>query len=211
MEIQCKQGVISDESIDVNIVCMLQWFGPFSSRDDCKQWIKETNAAEKEFNFYIVWGKQYGQGIRHLSLYCGITERNNICERFVPSHIINNVKVSEIWLARFSENKLRECISKQKQQKRQYIECVEHGLINYFSQLEQIKGIDFVMTNERKRKNQPKQSLCIINQWYNRCQAVNRINRRHTVPKKLPDVIYYDANESTGLWKESKRLTLLKK
>lgn len=213
MEMQCKNVCVTNEIMDVNVVCMLQWFGPFESIADCEQWSK-THSEEREFNFYIVWGKKHGKGVRHHTLYCGKTEQKKTDDRFKDvSHPTQTLAVKEIWLARFSGSKLRQLApdGKLKRGMHQYIECVEHGLINYFTQLKCIKGIDFDIENEKKTKSQPKQSLCIVNQWYDRCQATNKINKRHDVPKILPDVIYYDRNEDNGLWKESKRLTLLKR
>ena len=134
MEILYKNGCVDDELIDVNVVCMLQWFGPFNDVDDCRQWTQTHNVKAREFNFYIVWGKKPGRGVRHYTLYCGITEQKNICDRFKEKHPANNLIVKEIWLARFSNAKLRKLTpdGRLKQGMRQYIECVEHGLINYW-------------------------------------------------------------------------------
>ncbi len=204
-----------DENANVDIVCMLQWFGPFSGKEDCKDWVKSQGVSFKEFNFYIICGKRPGRGVRKDSFYCGITRQNFIFQRFDdPNHPSNKLNNLEIWIARFSDEKLRLLTSDNKLRPEMniYIEEVEHGLINYLSQLEQTEQIEFNIVNDRKRKSQPKESLCIINQWYDKFRN-NRINRVYRAIKWFPDIIYYDEfeNNGNGMWKISSRLKLLKR
>ena len=202
-----------DEDVNVNIVCMLQWFGPFTHRDECRNWVKRNAGSIKEFNFYLICGKEPKCGTKMETVYCGITRQDYIFSRFNDaSHPSNNLHVSEIWIARFSDERLRRLTPENRIRKSMnvFIEEVEHGLINYFSQLDNMGRICFRIKNEKKMKSLPKNSLCIINQWYD-IYRNNKINETSRAQKWLSDVIYYDKYEGTGMWKNVQRLKLLKR
>lgn len=204
------------ENANVNIVCMLQWFGPFKDREQCRNQILDKDkagASLKEFNFYLICGKEPQSGVKKESFYCGITRQKQVFKRFEdPEHPSNNLHVSEIRIARFSEERLRRLTpeGKIKTKINKIIEEVEHGLINYLSQLEELGMIYFRIKNDKKTKSQPKDSMCIINQWYD-IHRNNKINQTSRAQKWLSDVIYYDKYEGTGMWKNVQRLKLLKR
>ena len=201
-----------DENTNINTVCLIQWFGPFSpdfdsdAKDKCRNWVKEEG-EEKEFNFYLVCGKEYGKGKRKSKFYCGITRQRNIFMRFQdPSHPTNTLKVEELWVGRFSDEKLRKMSSNSKKSRTisKIIEQVEWGLIYFFTKA---YYSDFEIFNDKKTKNKPNQSVCIVNQWYDINSRINKLNRRFKIQKWVPDVIMFDKDDCTeGLWKYSDRL-----
>lgn len=199
--------------MDINNVCMLQWFGPFKDKKECQDWVK-LESEEKEFNFYMLCGKETGQGIRKDSFYCGIT-RQRFLNRFDDiNHPTNTFKIEEIWIARFSDKKLRKLTSDNKYPKNisELIESVEWALIHF---LEVTHPSQFFLYNEKKKKTPPKDSIAIINQWYNHNSFINKVNMRYKVQKWMPDVILFDKNEidddyKYGLWKISEKMKRIK-
>lgn len=189
-----------DNIRDINHVYLLQWFGPFQEKDECKEWLKKNNADEKEFYFYIIIGKEKFQ--RKFSFYCGISEQDQIYKRWNKEHVLNSfVRDKEIWIARFSDNRLRNV---PKEDVHNIVELVEHALIYYMSNK---MNMDCYVSNEKKTMSIPKESIFIINQWYNKNTNDNFIRRISIAPKSFPDVITFD-NEyiGEGLWKISDRL-----
>lgn len=177
---------------------IIQWVGPFSSKENCIYWVENNSISDKEFNFYYIKGKRYRQ--RNDSFYIGKCTQDRIYYRWRDqNHYINEFDERngcEIWIGRFSDSETRKSNINERNN---FINHVEHALISGFYYL---NHNNLCLLNQREIVNWP-YPICVVNQWYN--TNYDLYDRNNGINQHLPDVIFYSSNDN---FKFAKRLKL---
>ena len=176
---------------DIDDVFFIQWIGPFSSVDECMHCENNCSIQNCEFNFYYISGIPPRKQKR--DFYIGISERGYVYERWQTdtNHVIHTFRKKEIWIGRFSSDKIRTVINK-----RPYIEIVEWLLIYAF----QNKNGNEHLKNSRKLKVPPRYG-CIINQWFKTDLSIyKRKRKKKHCPSHMPDVFYFFGDDNVKLF-----------
>lgn len=170
---------------DLNKMFVIQWYGPFETLEQLKNW-ENTNNTSYSFNLYILTGIEKSQ--RRYSHYCGITEQEYIFKRLSKNHdkfpLI--VRSRNIWVGRIADSKLA---------MRKNIELIETLIISYWQP----------KLNDSKKKFYPNESVGIINKWYNKQQK--SLQNRRFPAQNLTDVVIYDLdNKEIWIAEQLKRM-----
>ena len=165
----------------INRTFTIQWVGPFHSEKELKDYKKddETNGLDC-FNFYYFEAKYRDNA--NWKRYLGIHKQNDgVDKRLNGSHEhfgkYVNYKYLNIWIGAFGN---------ESDQNPTNSEIVETLFIRTLR--------ENLVENKRKKKNWPKESICVVNLWYDTHENV-RLNRRNTIPF-MDDVIVFDQEGS---------------
>ena len=161
----------------INRTFTIQWVGPFHSYQKLKEYKKDDSTLSLDcFNFYYFEAK-YRENA-NWKRYIGIHKQNDgVDKRLNSSHEhfgkYINYKHLNIWIGAFGN---------EADQTPDNAEIVETLYIRSLK--------DKLAENTRKKKYWPKESICVINLWYDVYDQVRR-NRRNTIPF-MDDVLVYD-------------------
>lgn len=158
---------------DLNKMFVVQWYGPFETLEQLKYWEKNNNTSFS-FNLYLLTGKEKFQ--KKYSHYCGITKQQYIFQRLQKNHDKFPLIIRErnIWAGRFADPS---------QVDRENAELVESLIISYWQP----------QLNDKKKKYFPRESVGLINKWYNKQQK--SLQNRRFPAQSLTDVVLYDKND----------------
>lgn len=155
----------------------LQWVGPMNYEelmDYCKN---EETIGESCFNLYYF---EVRKDARYKwKKYFGIHKGNDgICKRLNKSHehlgpfLKNDAKYVKIWIGSFA---------KEQDQKTENVDIVETLFIRAYR--------DVLNDNVKKKKSLPKDSVCIINSYYDINE--NMAKKKSHKPETFDDVLVY--------------------
>lgn len=162
---------------DLDKMFIIQWYGPFDTLEQLKNWEKANNTSYV-FNMYILTGIEKSH--RSNSHYCGITNQEFISHRLKYNHdkypLIK--RDLNIWAGRFADPA---------HVNKNNAELVESLIISFWQP----------ELNDRKRKYLPADSVGIINKWYNKQQK--SLQNRRFPAQNLTDVVIYDL-DNKEIW-----------
>ena len=161
----------------VNRTYTIQWVGPFRSYDELKGYKKDDSTLGLDcFNFYYFEAKYRANA--KWKRYLGIHKQNDGVDKRLNGrheHFGKNIgyKYLNIWIGAFGN---------EADQTSDNAEIVETLYIRSLR--------DKLAENKRKKKYWPKESICVVNLWYDIYDQVRR-NRRNTIPC-MDDVLVFD-------------------
>ena len=167
-------------------IYLIQWFGPFNSKEDLKDWeIKQKD----RFYLYLFQGKRTGK--HKYKYYCGSTyDRKNYV-----SCVFRRLGDSNHHIHQFEEERRDSIliwvgiIANRDHPSRKEVLLCEKMLICEMAQLEiEDEAIENV-TNTLP----PKENVYIISEWYNSERSEYRPKFQVYIPNIVPDVIKYYA------------------
>ena len=156
----------------------IQWVGPFHSSEDIKDYKYDDATIDiGYFNFYCFEARNRSNS--KWRRYLGIHQKNDgIDKRLNDWHehyrLIKDYKYKNIWIGTFGNDR--------DQKDKSNIDIVETLFIRAYK--------DELDDNEKKKKLEPAESVCVVNLWYNIYDQV-RHNRNHTI-SFMDDVIVWD-------------------
>lgn len=160
----------------------IQWVGPFRSLNGLRKYLNDPVTCEKSlFSFYYISGSKKGKGHPktkrdyryfgiHKSPNCSITGRLNASHEHLNDFVENEYR---LWIGSFADDHF---------QTPENVEDVETLFISTHK--------DVLTENQKKKKAVPRQSICVINLWYN--QQEKEWRRRPSETLVLEDVILYE-------------------
>lgn len=161
---------------------VLEWAGPFKSREDLKNWEKQQS---EKFYLYMFQAKHKGK--RKYMYYCGKAVKQMVHIRMGNSyHHLKEYEIERpdsimIWVASFSlKNKVTP----------EDVSCCENMLISILHQLE----TDEDHNDNRTSFMAPNQLVYIINEWYTPEWNDYENSATNLLPNMIPDVIAFYPN-----------------
>lgn len=163
---------------DIKHTYTIQWVGPLSY-DEYKEYVRRSDTLQSGyFNFYYFEARQDARYNWHR--YVGIHKENDgINRRLNTSHShlkeFLDCKDLRIWIGSFADAK---------NQKEDKIELVETLLIQAYR--------DELTENDRKKVYLPKESVCLINLWFDQDERLKVYNIDRPC---FDDVVLYYSEE----------------
>lgn len=167
---------------DIKHTYTIQWVGPFYSYEEYLQYFKEEHALDQTlFNLYYFETRK-DRRYKDIVRYLGIHKKND--------GIKNRLKTSHEHLSKYLDNKDMKIwigsFGNEKDQKPNNIDIVETLLIRSHR--------DILSENRDKKKSLPKDSVCVINMWFD---TKNNLQKYRVEKPYLDDVILYYAEDDT--------------
>lgn len=158
----------------------LQWVGPFNSYDEYREYITSQDSLDSSyFNIYYFQARMDRRFNvnRYLGIHTindGIEKRLNRRHEHFGSFV--DAKDLKIWIASFADPK---------QQKPQNVDNVETLFIQAYN--------EFLNLNTQKKKSLPKDSICVVNMWFDSNDKIKRYNIEK--PDCFDDVLIFYGEE----------------
>jgi hypothetical protein len=177
---------------NIDNVFLIQWVGPFSSIQSCKDWEKTYSISDFEYNFYF--GSGYPDKCKNKRYYIGKSEQKNVMNRVAGDDPVNTLfrKHSEIelWIGRFSKRSYRTFLKDEKNINHKFVENAEWALVHGF--LRKNPNLEDKLQNDKKR-TKPKDYCCVVNQWYKK--DMTRYKKRIKTAMYMPELILHYNDE----------------
>lgn len=162
---------------------LIKWFGPFSSREELKQW--ESNSA-LNFNLYLFQGKKKNSRSKY---YCGMTYKQTVAKRMSnQNHHIhdfegNDTELLQIWIGHIANKKPKE-----------YDVRICENIIT--SELAYIEVGEKHLEN-RTNKKPPINDVYIIQEWWKKNEDPVMRRTKGSLPALVPEVMVYYSETSS--------------
>ena len=186
------------------IIFLIQWVGPFNSKEDLKDW--EIDQRDR-FYLYLFQGKRYKK--KKYKYYCGSTydRKNSI------SCVFNRLSDRNHHIHQFEDERNDTIsiwvgtIANRNHPSRKEVLLCEKMLTSEMVQLE----IEDDAVENQTNTHAPKENVYIISEWYNRNLDEYRPKSPLFIPNIIPDIISYYAPDSfLCRCKRLKRVGILK-
>lgn len=158
---------------------LIQWYGPFSSKEDLKEW--EDKKHDIVFNLYVFQAKRKGIKDKY---YCGMAFEQSVGERMKnKNHHIHefedNKTELQIWVGTIANVKANEYD----------VRICENIITSELAYL----GVGDKHLKNKTNKKPPVNNVYIINEWWKNNKDEDEIMRRTkgSVPDVVPEVMEY--------------------
>lgn len=177
---------------------LIQWYGPFSSKEDMKDW--EDKKQDMVFNLYTFQAKRKGIKDKY---YCGMAFEQTVGERMKNKnhhiHEFEDQKTElQIWIGTIANVKAKE-----------YDVRVCENIIT--SELAYL-GVGDKNLKNKTNKEPPVNNVYIINEWWKKNEDELKRRTKGSVPDVVPEVMeYYKETKALYGTKRLKHLGYLSK